>query len=63
MGSNVERRHHTVARLIVEGFVHRGQVDAWRRDGRRFRNSVQDSTVLRDLYAFNTPDGETRREV
>lgn len=63
VGNNVKRRHHTVAQLVLNGFTRTGQLDAWRRNGAQYRTSVEDATVARDFYAFNTTAGQTHRDI
>jgi len=51
------KRHHTVTRMLLEGFSERGHVTTHVREGREFGQSIHNATVVADFYSFDNTDG------
>lgn len=54
------KRHHTVTRMLLEGFAERGQAVARIRSGREYTQAITNATVVANFYSFvnegNTDD-------
>jgi len=47
------KRHHTVTRMLLEGFAERNQVVARTRGGRDYTQAITNATVVADFYSFD----------
>lgn len=57
--SDLRRRHHTVARTLLQGFADGQRVRMIRRDGLDREVSIRDAAVGFDFYLFDSSDGKS----
>lgn len=58
MGSNIKRRQHTVAQMLLQGFAdERGHLIESQRGGREHRTNVKNASVISNFYTTRLENG------